>query len=144
MDQLDICKMTILCVDHNATNRELMREMLSKNYSSHQIFFAESYSEALKTVKEHQPDIFVVDLNMPSLDWDGISLEISMLDKHNETIAMSDRQTSESIQRYLKSGIKNHISKPINFDNLIYILDYTMERIFSERLSTVIVSKNNS
>jgi CheY-like chemotaxis protein len=57
---------TLLIVDDNATNRELMSGMF--NGSHHHLIFAAGGKEAVEKARETKPDIVLLDIRMPGMD----------------------------------------------------------------------------
>lgn len=58
-------KLNILVVDDEATNLQLLRQILKDDYG---LFFAKSGEEALRLAREQQPDLILLDVMMPGMD----------------------------------------------------------------------------
>jgi threonine synthase len=68
---LDEQVITILIVDDNPVERQLMQRML-KRHKHYRVFEAKSGKEALRLTAEHKPNLIVADLMMPEMD--GLTL----------------------------------------------------------------------
>ena len=71
LERLDEQITTILVVDDTLNDRRLIRRLLQR-YKQYRVFEAQNGAEALRMVREHQPDLVVADLTMPEMD--GFSL----------------------------------------------------------------------
>lgn len=71
LQSLDEQAITILIVDDNPVERQLMLRML-KRHKHYRVFEAKSGKEALRLMAEHRPNLIVADLMMPEMD--GLTL----------------------------------------------------------------------
>ncbi|WP_039005276.1 MULTISPECIES: response regulator [Xanthomonas translucens group] len=55
----------ILCVDEEASNLALIRQILPENYT---LAFAKNGAEALHAVVKHRPALILLDVDLPDLD----------------------------------------------------------------------------
>lgn len=82
LQTLDEQVTTILLVDDNPNDRRLIRRLLNR-YKRYRIYEARNGAEAIKAIKDHQPDLMVIDLTMPEMD--GFELLSSL--KHDPETA---------------------------------------------------------
>ncbi|MET0390637.1 MAG: hybrid sensor histidine kinase/response regulator [Polyangiales bacterium] len=101
----------VLHIEDNPVNRLLVRKLLSA--AGHQVIDAESGLEGIRLAEAHQPDLVLVDINVPDLDGYEVTLRLrgmpSMQGKPIVAItAEGDRKTSLAV------GADGHIQKPID------------------------------
>jgi CheY-like chemotaxis protein len=113
----------ILIAEDNPVNRELLRELLeTRGYS---VTEACDGQEALRRIEESQPDILLLDLDMPVLDGFATVQRI----RENPAIASLPvlAVTAYAMQgdreRVLSSGFDGYLSKPIQSKLLFEALD---------------------
>jgi len=63
-----LCPATLLIVDDNQTNSDLLAAMLASSH--HRLFFARDGMRAIKAAREVQPDLILMDIRMPGLAGD--------------------------------------------------------------------------
>jgi two-component system, cell cycle response regulator DivK len=105
---------TILIAEDNFVNRELLREMLeARNY---RVAEARDGREALVKIDEVNPDLVLLDLNMPVLD--GFAV-LRLIREHPTfyqvpVLAVTAYAMKEDRERVLKAGFNSYIAKPID------------------------------
>jgi len=85
--------------------------------------------EALEKIKEHQPDIVIVDIRMPNLD--GISLIRKVREMKYETqfIILSGYDDFTYAQQAINYGVKAYLLKPLKMNELIRALKECLKEI---------------
>jgi signal transduction histidine kinase len=101
----------VLHIEDNPVNRLLVRKLLSA--AGHEVLDAESGLEGIRMAEAHEPDLVLVDINVPDLDGYEITLRLrgmpSMQGKPIVAItAEGDRNTSLAV------GADGLIQKPID------------------------------
>jgi two-component system KDP operon response regulator KdpE len=106
---------TILIVDDDQGLRELIRMNLeNEGYITLQ---ARNGLEGLTAVREHRPDMVVMDINMPVMD--GVEACSKIRDFSQVPILMLTARTeSKDVVTGLDQGADEYISKPFNMDEL--------------------------
>jgi CheY-like chemotaxis protein len=105
---------TVLIAEDNATNRELLRELLEMR--GYAVVEACNGQEALDMVEQTRPDILLLDLGMPVLDGFAVVRRI----RENPRLAMLPvlAVTAYAMQgdreKVLNSGFDGYLAKPIN------------------------------
>ncbi len=116
--------MNILYVEDNKINAMVMDKMLSKNHSK--VIIAENGSQALKTVKEKNLDLILVDINLGLNQMDGCELlqRFRKLDiiKNTPVFAVTAYAMPGDKQRFINLGFDNYFSKPVNFEKLLSVI----------------------
>jgi two-component system, cell cycle response regulator DivK len=119
----------VLIAEDNAVNRELLRELLEiRGYTVEEACDGE---EALRMVRESQPDILLLDIGMPLLDGFAVVSKIrenprlaSLLVVAVTAYAMQGDQ-----EKILSSGFNGYLSKPVN----ARVLTEELERLLGKR-----------
>lgn len=104
---------TVLIAEDNAVNRELLREMLEiRGYTVAEACDGE---ETLRMLDHQQPDVLLLDVNMPVLDGFGTIRRIRDNPKLASlpVLAVTAYAMRGDQQRILDSGFDGYLSKPI-------------------------------
>lgn len=109
----------IFHVEDNPDNRLLVRRLLTA--FGYQVVEAENASQALEVLKTTQPDLILMDINMP--DMDGYTLTIQLKSKPElmdvPIIAITANAMRGDRERTLDAGCDGYIEKPIDIDKFI-------------------------
>ncbi len=110
---------SILVVDDQPINVQLLKRKLER--AGLGVITATNGLEALEQVKEHKPDLILLDLMMP--DMDGIEV-CQRLQERSDTrsipvIFVTARTTKESKLEGLAVGAVDYITKPIDLDETV-------------------------
>ena len=109
----------ILIAEDNPVSRELLREMLS--VTPHQVVEARDGREALTKMAEFDPDVVLLDINMPVLDGLGVIHEIRGDPRFSRrpVMAITAFAMKEDRDRILAAGFDAYMSKPIEMSALL-------------------------
>ena len=104
----------ILIVEDNEKNRRMMRDI--QTYHGYEIIEAENGEEAIKMAKEFNPELILMDMQMPVMD--GFAAT-SILKNDPETrrikiIAVTSFAMVGDKEKILQAGADDYISKPLN------------------------------
>ena len=107
----------ILVAEDNSLNLSLVRELLKKAVPGLEIAEAREGESAVRMVKEFQPDIVLMDVQMPIMD--GVKAtqairEFSLL----PIIALTAGALSEERERCLNAGMNDFLTKPVSATEL--------------------------
>lgn len=111
-------KGTILYVEDNPDNRMLVRRvLLSEDYS---LIEAKDASEALAMLKTSQPDLILMDINMPDMDGYTLTTQIKAMIGFERVpiLAITANVMRGDREKTLKAGCDGYIQKPIDVDQL--------------------------
>lgn len=110
---------TILVAEDNAVNRELVREILEA--SEYQVIEAEDGEQALTKIASAQPDLVLLDINMPVLDGFGVLRRLRQESALSNVpvVAVTAYAMKEDRERILSAGFDGYISKPIDPGTLL-------------------------
>jgi hemerythrin-like metal-binding protein len=134
----DFSGKTILAVDDNEINREVLAAVLEK--TNVKMDFAENGKIAFSMFKENQDkyNLILMDVHMPVMNGFESTREIRTLNTAQSEgipiIAMTASVFKEEISRCLASGMNDHVGKPIDPD----ILYMTIKKHIFWRNNTVI------
>ncbi|MBP5343460.1 MAG: response regulator [Alphaproteobacteria bacterium] len=103
----------ILVVEDNALNRRLFTDLLQTLH--HDIIEATDGREALQLTKAHQPDLVLMDIQLPGLSGLEVTKKIraNKKIKQPKILAVSAFAMKQDAEKVLQSGCDDYISKPI-------------------------------
>lgn len=111
-----IKKGTILCIEDNLSNIELVEQILSSQRPDIQLVVNTNGKSTVDLAILHQPDLILLDLNLPDIHGKDV-LTLLMAD-HRTTnipvIVISADAMPQQIEGLLKNGAKKYMAKPID------------------------------
>jgi two-component system, cell cycle response regulator DivK len=104
----------VLIAEDNAVNRELLHELLEMR--GYTVVEACDGQEALQKVTDTEPEILLLDLNMPVLDGFGTIQKIreNPLFKSLPVLAVTAYAMRGDREKAMTAGFDGYLSKPIN------------------------------
>ena len=111
-------KGTILYVEDNPDNRLLVRRiLLSEDYS---LLEATGATEALNLLKTTQPDLILMDINMPDMDGYTLTAKIKSLPGFERVpiLAVTANVMRGDKEKTLEAGCDGYIQKPLDIEQL--------------------------
>lgn len=108
----------VIIVDDLPETRENVRKLLQFEQDIEVIGQAGTGEEAIELAQAHQPDIILMDINMPGVDGIGASQKISELVPHAQIIIMSVQSDSNYLRRAMMAGARDFLTKPFGGDEL--------------------------
>lgn len=114
----------ILIVEDNKINMFLAKTLISKIIPKSIIIEARDGDEAIEQYKNQQPDIILMDIQMPNKNGFEATCEIREIEQDCFTpiIALTAGIFVQEKEECLKSGMNDYVTKPINIDDLESIL----------------------
>jgi serine/threonine protein kinase len=118
-DAKEKTKPVVLCVDDDEGILELLKDVLEAQ-GFQPVCFA-SGDAALANIAAIQPDVAVVDLNMPIMNGLQLCEKLRQVDGYQElaVLILSGERGPEAIQSALKKGITDYLVKPVNSRELV-------------------------
>ncbi len=116
---------TILIVDDEEFIRLSLQQILSEE--DYNVILNESGGEALRTVREEEIDLVLLDLNLPDMGGIDILRKIKQYQPHILTIIMTGFASVESAVEALKLGAYDYIKKPFKADAIKLITKLALE-----------------
>jgi len=115
----------ILVAEDNKTNQMLINIILTE--MNMKVTIVQNGKEAIETFKKEYFDLVLMDINMPIMNGSESMLEIKKYQKEHsrETpiIALTANAVSGDKQKYLNAGFDGYLSKPIETEKLIEVLN---------------------
>lgn len=116
-------KSRVIVVDDNYDHASGIRELINLENDYEVIANAANVNIAIALIKKYQPDLVLMDINMPEIDGiTGIS-EIEKLNLGTKVIALTGYDDADLIFRAMKLGAKGYILKTMASAQLIHALD---------------------
>ncbi len=112
-------KIRVLIVDDLPETRENVRKLLQFEPDIEVIGQAGTGEQAIEMAKAHEPDIILMDINMPGVDGIGASQTISELVPRSQIVIMSVQSDSDYLRRAMLAGARDFLTKPFGGDELI-------------------------
>lgn len=109
----------VLIVDDLPETRENVRKLLQFEPDIEVIGQAGTGEEAVEMAKEAQPDIILMDINMPGIDGIGASQKITELAPSVQIIIMSVQSDPNYLRRAMMAGARDFLTKPFGGDELV-------------------------
>jgi two-component system, cell cycle response regulator DivK len=122
-------KGTILYVEDNPDNRLLVRRiLLSEDYS---LLEATDALDALNVLKTAQPDLILMDINMPDMDGYTLTAKIKSMPGFERVpiLAVTANVMRGDKEKTLEAGCDGYIQKPLDIEQLTR----EIERFISRR-----------
>ncbi len=116
-------KSRVLLIDDNYEHLVGIRELLNLEGTFDVVGIATNVTTGVSLVKKYQPDIVLLDMNMP--DRDGLQgiLEITKLGLGTKVLALSGYDDADLIFRAMKLGAKGYVLKTMASAQLIYAIE---------------------
>jgi PAS domain S-box-containing protein len=114
---------TILCVDDNTANQQLMEYLFNTRPQTH-LLFAMQGSLALDLALRYTPDLIFLDLHLPDLGGDIVlqRLRAHPATKNIPVIMLSADATPGQIQKLLALGATEYVTKPFDVPMLLELV----------------------
>jgi len=118
-------KGVVLLIEDNQSNIELVDQILSLQRPEIQLITSQFGLKTVKLAVEYQPDLILLDLNLPDIH--GIeALEQIIQDERVQSIpvvVVSADALPNQINRLLQAGAVDYITKPIEVQGFLHIVD---------------------
>ncbi len=109
----------VVVVDDIADTRENIKKLLAfEDQEFRVVGTAGTGIEAVRVVQETQPDIVLMDINMPDMDGIQATERISKVYPGAAVIIMSVQADSDYFRKAMLAGARNYLTKPVQLDEL--------------------------
>jgi pilus assembly protein CpaE len=112
-------KIKVIIADDVAETREILEKALYFEKDIVVVGKAANGREAVQMCKQHQPDVVLMDINMPELDGIGATEAIMAQVPGTQVIIMSVQSEQEYLRRAMLAGAREYLIKPPDTDELI-------------------------
>jgi CheY-like chemotaxis protein/HPt (histidine-containing phosphotransfer) domain-containing protein len=124
-------RLRILVVEDNKVNQKVVTAILKKR--GHAVTLASTGHEALSTLERERFDVVLMDVQMPEMDGfeaTGLIREKEKVDgEHVPIIAMTAHAMQGDREKCLAAGMDDYISKPIRPEDLLSVIDKTLNAL---------------
>lgn len=112
----------VLVVDDNVDAAETLSALLE--FSGHQVRVAHSGAAAISSAAAHPPQVVLLDIGLPDISGYEAALALRDIDgmKGARIIALTGWGTPADKQRSSAAGFDQHLTKPVDFNQLLAAL----------------------
>lgn len=114
-----LTKTRVLIVDDIAETRETIRKLLQFESDIDVVGVAKSGREGIQFAQELDPDVVLMDINMPDLDGIATTEEIRKKSPHIQIVILSVQGDQNYMRRAMLAGARDFLTKPPMGDELI-------------------------
>jgi two-component system sensor histidine kinase RpfC len=122
-------RLRILVAEDNVTNQQIIRELLER--AGHEVILASDGESALDLYEEQEPDLAVLDFNMPHRNGLEVTKAIRAMEPSGTRLPimiLSASVTSEARDRARRSGADEFVGKPYEAAMLLHTIDRMTHR----------------
>ena len=136
-------KISILIADDHPMFREGVRQALSHDASLNIVAVASDGEQTLQLLKEHSPDIAILDMSMPKLTGLNVAKEYKKLRGKTEIIFLTMFDDEEILNEAMDIGVKGYILKESASIDIVNAVHAVVEGQYyiSPRLSGKIIAR---
>lgn len=115
-------KIRVLIIDDIAETRENLRKLLSFDSDIEVVAVAGSGPEGIELVKQYQPHVVVMDINMPGMDGITATELIIQAIPATQVVMLSVQGETDYLRRAMLAGARDFLTKPPSGDELMSTL----------------------
>ena len=123
----------ILLVDDEEDSRATLSELLEMKEFT--VTTTDTGEKALKLLENSRFDLVLTDLFMPRIDGIALTRAVKSMGLTVPVIVMTGFATIEAAVETMKAGASDFITKPFNIDQIIIVIDRTLETIRLQKLA---------
>jgi pilus assembly protein CpaE len=120
-------KIKVLITDDTQTTRVSIRKLIEFHPEIAVVGEAANAEEAIAKTKELQPDIVLMDINMPGMDGIAATAVLAAEAPQASIVIMSVQGEKEYLRRAMTAGAKDYLTKPFSGDELLQ----TIRQVYS-------------
>src|SRR5438874_9415078 len=111
-------KIRVLIVDDIPETRDHLTKLLGFESDIEVVATASSGAEALELAGRHQPDVVLMDINMPDMDGITTTEKLSTHVPTTSVVMMSVQGEADYLRRSMLAGAREFLVKPFSSDEL--------------------------
>ena len=121
--ELTVDNVTILIAEDNRVNLTLTKILVKKAIAHSTIVTAKNGQEAVEKFKKHNPDLILMDIQMPIMSGYEATTAIREIETHHTPIiALTAGTIKGEKERCLQAGMDDYLSKPIVLEQFNQII----------------------
>ncbi len=132
----------LLIVDDEKNMQAVLERMLTQD--GLHVFTANNGKEAIKLVKKEQPQVVLMDMQMPEMDGMTAFKEIKKLDSKKLIIMMTGFGTTETAIEAMQLGAYDYVTKPFDIPKLKGVVDSALSASTLMEEVVTLTDKNES
>jgi len=116
--------LAIVYVEDDKANQRLMTKMMEK-WPEYHLYIADNGEQCITLCEKIQPDIMLMDINLPGLNGVDTMLKLKQLDSRFDQIpfiAVTANAMQADIQHFEAAGFSSVITKPLDIDKFLILL----------------------
>jgi CheY-like chemotaxis protein/anti-sigma regulatory factor (Ser/Thr protein kinase) len=115
---------TVLYIEDNLSNVRLVERILARRAHIRTIVAMQG-ELGVELAREHEPDLVLLDLNLPDIDGEEVlaRLRSEPTNRDVPVVIVSADATTRQIERLLSSGATAYLTKPLDVDQFLRIID---------------------
>lgn len=116
--------MHIVLLDDDPITNKLHHMIITKHNKNRKVVPFENSNMALEYLRNHQPDLVLLDLNMPEIDgWKFLDLLNEYHINVDVVIISSTINAADSNRAYSYPSVKDFLMKPLTYDKIKHLID---------------------
>ncbi len=116
----------VLIVEDVPDTVEIIKKLLE--YEGYEVLTAYTGEEGVKRALNDNPDVVVMDINLPGIDGNEALREIHSKNPDQAVIILTAYATVDNAIQALKDGAADYIRKPFENDHLVYVIQKCVEK----------------
>jgi PAS domain S-box-containing protein len=120
----DLCG-TVLYIEDNASNIELVEQILTSQRSKIKLICNMTGAETVQLAIDYRPNLILLDLDLPDIHGSEV-LHLLLAEERTKKIpvvVISADAMPQQINKMLKAGAKNYLTKPLDVIDFLKIVD---------------------
>lgn len=123
----------LIIADDAAEFRKGVRTMLAFERDLEVIGIARDGQEAVELAKQHQPDIAVMDINMPRMDGLSAVRALAQVSPRTVCMIMSSEDQRDLLREAMAAGVREYLVKPFTADEFVAAVQRTAQHVYAAR-----------
>lgn len=118
---------SILYIEDNPANL-LLVERIIEQQTPYKFFSAITPTQGLEAIKKHNPDLVLLDINLPEMDGYEVlkCLQADDLTSDIPVIAITANAMPSEVKRGMASGFSDYVLKPVDVNGLVDVINKVM------------------
>jgi YesN/AraC family two-component response regulator len=123
----------VIIVDDSEETRKSIQMMMSLVPDSEVVAFGQDGREAIALVRQHHPDVALIDVNMPVMD--GLTAIQTIRPEYPDLICIviSAEKDPPTLQRAVSVGAQGYLIKPVTAEQLLSVMERVSKAALAKR-----------